>query len=183
MANIHFFCTSQKTRRMKHTKIDKMMTAILIAFMSVCLTSCKENKEPEPEPDLSCAEILGEWYKDTRQQFPLIDLKYFIYFKKDGLYSLVTENETINGIYKIQEKEKGMHDFVWKDPMTDAEWTNNLESTRYKILASGSNVFDILLVYVTYRQDGSVSRLIVNLYSGNERVRVLYTFMRNDNKS
>jgi hypothetical protein len=161
-------------------KIKKCeMVAVWIAVILVGFTSCKENKEPEPEPDLSCAEIMGMWYRFTFET-PDIDIGCFIDLKTDGTYSLAIENETVNGIYKITEKKRGTFDISWYDPRVMDVVTFSSDATLYKMLASGSNVSDQIWMYVTYREDKNVGRIYVHLYSGNELVRVLYCFRRND---
>ena len=75
-----------------------MVAVFLIATISIGFPSCGKDKI-EPEPDLSGERIMGKWYK-----FP-VDKRYGLEFKTDNTFPYKTESESINGLYKIKEKE------------------------------------------------------------------------------
>ena len=81
-----------------------MAAVILIVALSVWFTSCRKVSE-EPEPDLLCADIIGKWYNGFIPERN-IHAGYVLEFRTDGTYSCITENETINGMFRITEKEK-----------------------------------------------------------------------------
>ena len=160
------------------------MVAVLIVAMSIGLTSCSQDAQKEPKPDLSSDPIIGKWYQWF--QYIGLDTKYYIEFKRDGTYSYVIENETMAGNYKIIETEKTMiintyswgewYDFITETKLNNVEGVSLSDATLLKMLASGSNVFDQLWVYA-YSSGGSLS---VHLYSGNKRVRILGSFSKSN---
>jgi len=153
---------------MKGAKIFSTMLAVLIAAMGVGFTSCRDNKEPEED---SLRLIIGKWTLRGAQSFYS---NYDLEFIEDGTYSYVTENETINGNYKITGTEKTTCDIfnLWT-----GEYGETIDATLYKMLASGSNVFDQLWVYY-YVSAYGYSQLVVHLYSGNELVQKLGVCIR-----
>ena len=148
-----------------------MMVAILITAMSFGLMSCGENKEPEP--DLSATEILGRWY-NVKTSENYTDRRYYLEFTVDGTYYYVTENETINGLYKITEKETvtltTLSPYITTDGIYGEE-TITYDAILHKIMVSGSSVFDQLWVYSFNLVGGwNSGNLTVHLYSGNKLV-------------
>ena len=165
---------------MKKTKIFSRMLAILIMAVIVGFTSCSKDDNKEPEPKIPNY-LMSKWYKYTPGPGQIDrDIRYFIEFNADNTYSYVTENETINGIYKIMKSEKGTYDITWYNAQLGEEVTFTSEATLYKMLASGGSVYDKLWMYYT-GSAGWGERLNVYLYSGNEFVKILDTYRRNDN--
>ena len=154
---------------MKKSKIYSMMAAVLIAAMSVGFMSCSKD-EKKPEQDDSRV-IMSKWF----YRIIASDGTNYIYrleFKRDGTYSYDTENnETINGIYRISQSEK-VTSFKWINHYGNED-INPQDATLYKILASGSSVFDRMNVY--YASGGF---LVIHLYSVNELVQILPAFSR-----
>ena len=162
---------------MGKTKIFSMMWAVLAIAISIGFTSCKD-KEKEPEgPDLSCEELMGKWTKWVNHG--VYEPFHFLEFKPNNAYSYVIANENINGIYKVTEKEKGTYE-ISIDPGDGTEHFDKRDFTLYKMLASGSNIYDRMFVYF---QPGSSfpgpSRppyIYIQLYSGDNLVQNLRWF-------
>ena len=147
-----------------------IMATVLIAVTGIWFTSCSDDiKIPEQDPLLK---IMGEWYSNIPYFTDTIEIRYLIDFRTDGTYSYVTENETINGFYKITEiKETTLVLFNIK---TGEDADEGIDATLFKMMASGSNDFDQLWVYSFNRG----SQIAVHLYLGNERVQRLTPFSR-----
>ena len=145
------------------------IAAILIVVTGIWFTSCSDDiKIPEQDP---LSSIMGKWYNTITDGH--IDTRYYIELKADGTYSYVSENETINGFYKITEiKEKTL---ILFNIFTGEDADTGVDATLFKMMASGSNDFDQLWVYI----HNNKSSLAVHLYLGNERVQRLQPFMRN----
>ena len=169
---------------MKTTGIFGMMVALLIAAMSIGLTSC--NKEvvednKEPEIDLSGATLTGRWYYWF---LGTATPSCYFEFNPNGTYTYVTENETINGNYRITEGEKTtvfnlytgqFYNRFTQTFLDDVEMVGANVTVLFKILASGSNAFDQLWVY----HFGVIRKYIaVHLYNGSERVQIIEFFLR-----
>jgi len=142
---------------MKQTKIfNSTIVAFLIAAMIVGIPSCSKK---EPEPVLSVELIMGKWYRNMVSE----GCSYEFEFKTDGTYSYLTENELINGYYRIIESKKAT--YVFGDSVED-------DSYLFKMLVSGSSIFDQLWVYRIQR------RVIgVEIYSSNELVQNIGFFI------
>ena len=152
---------------MKTTKIYNMMAAVLIAAMSIGFTSCKDNKEPEQEVYLSGAILMARpWHQQGTNSGAVV-----FELNRDGTYSYVTKDETINGIYRITEAKKGTFDITWYNSILESELTFTEEAFLYKILVSGSNDFDTLWIYFPHKR--IAAQLFVHLYSGNERIKIV----------
>ena len=177
----------------KNVIASGMIMAVLIAAMSAGFMSCsKDNKEPEPEQDLSGKALIGKWFLFIPREGT--NSVYFIEFKPDMTFSYVTENETVNGNYRITETKKqtlvsfvgisNYVDFIEYPEGDGVESGNKSDVTLYKMLTSGSSVFDQLFVYFfdIVSGYGSVSgggSILVQAYSGNQRVRNLTFFTKN----
>jgi len=74
----------------------------------------------------------------------------------------------------------GIGAYTWYNAQLGEEVTFTSEATLYKMLASGGSVYDKLWMYYT-GSAGWGERLNVYLYSGNEFVKILDTYRRNDN--
>ena len=114
-----------------------LMAVVLIAVLSVGFPSCgKVNEGPEPD-DISAEPLMRKWWVNA----PLIsgaDSRYYLEFKKDGTYSYVAEYETINGMYRITEKEKGTYNILGINDML----IENQDATLFKMMVSGSSSFE-----------------------------------------
>ena len=179
---------------MKQTKNFSMMVAILIVAMSVGFTSCSKDKE-EPEVDYSFV-IMGNWYCTTARGERVASLT----FNRDGTYSYniygeysyniidqtsvyVPVNEiNINGLYNIVESKKiTMSDTIVSYTNPEGILVEEIETydaTLFKMLASGSSVFDQLWVYFRNTKGQRPESLNVHLYSKNEHVQELWGFGR-----
>jgi len=152
---------------MNKEKIFNLTTTVLITALIVGFASCSKDKK-EPEPDLSCEKIMGKWYNTLPQ-----DPRYYLEFKTNNTYSWITDNETIDGIYKIIEKKQTTVDIL--EIIGDSG--DIRDATLYKMLVSGSNVFDQMWVY-EFPDISKEKQLVIHLYSGNERVQILKIFCR-----
>jgi len=150
---------------------SSLVAVILIATLSVGLTSCCKDKK-EPEPDLSGAEIMGKWYT--------VDKKSGLEFMADNTYSYKTENETVNGLFKIKERENGTYSL--DHYVGEKIITYTYDAILYKMLASGSNVYDQLWVYNTDSVHFPSRHIVVHFYSGNKLVQNSGGFMRDMNE-
>ena len=173
---------------MKKIKFFSMMVAVLIVAMSVGFTSCSKDNE-EPEGDYSFY-LMGNWYcnlynNHTGWGETVASLtfnadgtySYNIYgeysYNIDRTYVYVPENErSIEGMYNIVESKKTTL-VLYELDGTKLEY----DATLFKMLASGSSVFDQLWVYAL--SEGGI-QFFVHLYSKNELVQELWgTFDRN----
>ena len=162
---------------MKKMKIYSMMTAVLIATLSVGFASCSKDSE-EPEQVVSSDVLIRRWNSYQYEQGA-------IEFKKDGTYSYTSANETFNGMYKVNETSqivvtdtaKGMFitvDGIWYMGGIYLEVPYSYPYTLFKLLASsGSNEFDQLWVKYSSRYGTYIS---VELYAGNVFVRRLGSY-------
>ena len=90
------------------------MVAVLIAAMGGGFTSCNKDDKKEPEPDLSFHNLRGTWYytemispEQSNENF------FFTFHDIDKKYFYVNDNEIINGMVKVLEKEKNIaYDFI-----------------------------------------------------------------------
>ena len=173
---------------MKTTGIFGMIVALLIAAMSIGLTSCNKEVEEdnkEPEIDLSGATLKGRWYYYFRGTE---DSKRYFEFNSNGTYSYVTENETINGNYRITEGEKTtvfnlytgqFYNRFTQTYLDDVEAVSANVNILFKILASGSNAFDQLRVYQPQQVYHSQQKnVLIQLYLSNEPVQTLGWFVQ-----
>ena len=167
---------------MKNSKIVCIMLAVMIIASIIGFTSCKDKgKEPDPDQDISSKDILGKWTKWNAGAG--VDPMHFLEFKTDGTYSYVAKNETINGIYKIteQEKEKGTYTVLVYNPELEANQPGTIyHRILYKMLVSGSNVYDRLWVYYQSAGITNPANIYVQLYSGNELIQNLMFFEKQD---
>ena len=155
---------------MKKTNNFYIMAAVLLTSMIIGFVSCgKENQKPE-EQDLSCADLMGKWAKWITHD--VIEPLHFIEFKPNGTYSYVNANETINGFYKVTEKEKGIYDLLVYNPFDGNEYFSKFDGTLYKMNVSGSNVYDRMFVYFLVETRAEVYYYIyIQLYSGDNLVQ------------
>jgi len=165
---------------MKTTGIFSLMVAVLIAAISIGLTSCNKEDDKEPEIDLSGKTLTGRWYYYFQGSNP----KHYFEFNSNGTYSYVSENETINGFFKITEGKKislfqistsRYFNFSAGTVLDDVEVGSAQETILFNMLASGSNDFDQLRVYV----DSSGKGILVQTYLVNEPVQTLGRFNKN----
>ncbi len=137
----------------KTTKIYRMMAAVLIAAMSIGFTSCsKDEKKPETDNMLLIIQV-GKWFY-WRQDYN-VDVQSIIStveFNKDGSYSLKHPIfGDITGMYKITEQKENAtyirneNDNCLRLPPSPGGYKN---AKLYKMLASGSNSFEELWVYI-----------------------------------
>jgi len=166
---------------MKQTKIYRMMAAVLIAAVSVGLTSCDKDKESEQDP----LYYLWGWWSNYCYDFESDTGVYrWIEFKRDNTYTYEAKNETIDGMLKLSGIEKTTVVLILTEQTPDGNWIDvpyTVDAKLYKILASGSNAFDQM--WVTYYQHKSnvnginteIAAMIVQFYSGNEEVAQGYT--------
>ena len=145
--------------------IFSIMACVLIVAISIGFTSCDDNKEPKL-PDISEEPLMKTWYRFYGQ----IIEGYTLKFKADKTYSHSTENETINGIYQITEKEKGTFNVT----LLDGNVHELKYATLYKMLASGSNNYNKMWVYYTHDHMMKVSTLNVYLYLDDKLVDLYY---------
>lgn len=146
---------------MKKIIFFSIISAVLIGTVSVGLISC--SKDDKYEEEITTKPILGYWYNRIHP--------HTIEFQDDNTYSFFTEDYgTINGIYRITKSEKTTYYYTY------AGGTDQYNATLYKMLVSGIFVFDQMCVYY-YRQIGGTQILHVELYAGNEFVK-LFTFTR-----
>ena len=159
----------------KNTKwlIFSIMASVLIIVISIGFTSCDDNKEPKL-PDISEEPLMKTWYRWSEGH---IDKRYTLRFKEDRTYAHLTENETINGIYRITEKEKGTYNVT----ILDGEVREFKNATHYKILASGSNVYNQMWVYYLTEPRMGTSYLYVLLYLDNT-IGQLYSLVGTDSE-
>ena len=158
---------------MHKTKIFSMLVTILIVTMIFGLTFCsKDNQEPK-QPDLQDL-IIGKWFSISHEMTGLLDnTKYSFDFKSSKKYSYVVANETFNGDYKIVGQEKTTCDIY---NLYTGEYAETIDATLFKMLASGSNVYDQLWVY--YLSSRNSKQAVVRLYSGNSLVQNLGVFSK-----
>ena len=137
--------------------------------------SCGDKKEPEP--DLSIWEISGLWYY-TEMIWPItLNRGHYFEFKTDNTYSYVTENETVNGIFRIKEREQTAYSFIFINGYNEEVLVTYDNVTLYKILVSGSNDYDQLWLY-RFTMSDLPANLAVHIYSGNELVQILNVFVK-----
>ena len=167
-----------------------MIAAVLIAAMSIGFTSCSKD-EKEPEPDLS-SKIMGKWYQREVTEEGLVLERVAVEFKTDNTYSYLTENGTVNGMYKISESGKASFNTVsfingFGDESISIPYE---EIILVKILASGRNDYDKMWVHVCtfkYPVSGNDNRireelgtsLVIHFYSGNQLVKLSRLFFKN----
>jgi len=164
----------------KTTKIYGMIVAILIAAISIGFASCsKDKKEP----------VLGpEWYLGGKYlklgSYGSFDREHFFQFKAtDKTYSYVNKNETINGMFKITSEEKTTYNYtLYGFPPPTTEIIRTEEVTLYKMLASGSNLYDKIWVYycpkLLYTPINNSDAISVHLYQGDKLVQIIENFLR-----
>ena len=177
---------------MKSTKIYGMKAAVLLTVMSVGLTSCKDEKEPEPE--ISSAPLMGKWYNTFNADGDLEPFKhdtcppshtdfptqtYFFEIRTDGSFTYDNEHETINGDYTIIESSEGtfnIKSFNAIAPIYESV-IENCDATLFKMQTSGSSAFDQVWVYHFYSYN-ILEHIVVHLYSGNILVKNLGGFRK-----
>jgi len=161
---------------MNKTKVFSAMVAFsLIAVLSVGFKSCGKVNE-EPEPDLSSLNIIGRFYAQNKENGGRDNSHYFE-FTTDGSYFYESKNETLNGIYKITEREKGIYDIKWYSSMSNTEVTFTSDAILYKMNASGGKDFDKLYVYSM--SDGLMkANFVVHFFYGNKLVRFTTAFYK-----
>ena len=159
-----------------------MLAAVLIGAMSVGFSSCSKDLK-EPEPDL-LSKMLCKWYlRDVDEEYHLVET-LAVEFKTDNTYSYVTENGTVNGMYKITESEKASFNTVsCLDGFGNEAISTYEEIILIKMLASGSSDYDKMWVHVcTYKYTVSGvgeefgKSLVIHFYSGNQLVKLTRTF-------
>ena len=139
-------------------KFLNAMLAVLMAAMSVGLTSC--SKDDNKEPELSSELIIGKWYCTyTSGQY---DTRYYLEFKTDKTYSYVSENLTINGAYQIIAIEKReIIEMNFVDSLNINELGKTYDATQLKI-RTPNDVFDGMQVYHFYPTPGGEGCLFVH---------------------
>jgi len=132
------------------------MTAVLITAMSFGITSCSKDNNEKPDTSV---------YLVKRWESGFSSLE----FKKDGNYSYVTENETVNGNYRVASEEKTTYTktttYVRPDGTTFDE-TTTYDATLIRILASGSSVYEELRVL--HVEINGTRQLKISLYNRGE---------------
>jgi len=147
---------------MKKIKIISILAGVLMAaILYVGVTSCSEDeKKPEP-PDIPVAPLMKRWY---RYADGIIHIGDYLEFNTNGTYSSnFPEYGTVNGNYRITEKEKGTYTLELYDGMVYE--LRNL--TLYKMMISGNLAYDEMWAYTS--EGGST--LYVYLYHMDTLVR------------
>ena len=145
------------------------MLAVLMAAMSVGLTSCSKDDNKEPEIEISSAPIMGKWYYVVEGQ---IDTRYYIEFKTDNKFSYSSFNSeigTISGDYEIISAEKvTFTSFLSEDsPGVYVEIpTIVYDATLFKMKISEIKGYSHLWVYHYYPSQSGDGYLIVRSFNG-----------------
>ena len=142
-----------------------MMTVAIAATMIVGFASCSEDEKPEP-PDVGSI-IKTKWLYINRFTETGVETESILEFKRD--YTYFYENLKFGngeGNYQIFDSEKSAG--VISYPYNGNVFEEAYDGTLYKLLISSSNDFDQIWVY--HYQIQSISKIIVEFYSNNERV-------------
>ena len=168
---------------MKQTKIFSMMAAVLITAMSIGFTSCSKDSEPE-DPLLY---LWGWWVISTYDESGK-PIYTWLGFKRDNTYTYEkTGNQTIDGMFRVTAIEKTTVNHLESEIKPDGNVIyvpRTLDAYLFKMLASGSSVFDQMWVYSFQVKcnvngiDTEIGALNVQFYSGNEHLQEQKYYMR-----
>jgi hypothetical protein len=166
------FAKKIKIKRMKKkTKFISMMAALLIGAMSMGFSSCSKDEKKEEKVPVDL--LWGKWNYYRLNSEGIFDKGYFLLFNPDNTYSYMNEKETINGMYRITASEK------IKMEMSYGDETRSVDASFYKILVSGSDVFDRMCIYhyrslyPVYNSNYELVynfRLLFEIYSGDDLI-------------
>jgi hypothetical protein len=157
-----------------------MILAALTVTLSVGFLSCSDDNKKKPE-DLS-SEIMEKWYQ--KMIGGGIDPKNHIEFRRNGIYSYVSDNVPINGIYMITESKKSSNNTIIAVSLYGDESESTFKDiTLIKMLVQGGSDFDQMWVHlchytytINYGGTAVGSALVIYLYSGNVLVKRLKSF-------
>jgi len=149
------------------TKQTKIFNSTIVAFLIAAMIVGGCSKQKEPELDFPVF-IMKKWQRNMDWE----GRRYDIEFKTDGTYSYVTENENINGNYRIYESKKATYYYN----ITSVDGDSEEDAYLYKMLVSGSSVFDQMWVYIVHEN----TQIAIEIYSGNEIVQNIGMLWRID---
>jgi hypothetical protein len=150
----------------KKTIFFCLLVAVLIGAMSVGFSSC--SKEDKKEEKISVDPILDKWIEFR-------SYTNYIKFNFDNTYSLDLGNGIVKGLYRIIESEKTTYSSTSQYLNPDGtiyEETTTFDANLYKMLVSGSDVFDRIWVYYfrPHIDNPTFYQLVVHFYNDNELI-------------